>query len=54
MHVGSATVPPQATMTGAPERAEGPGPDRDGDADDRTSVKSATTPGVGQKVDINA
>ncbi|NVO14038.1 MAG: hypothetical protein HXX10_08375 [Rhodoplanes sp.] len=43
-------------MPTAPERAEAPGPDRDGDSDDRGAVQAqpvqaATAPGTGQVVD---
>jgi hypothetical protein len=41
-----------------PERAEGPGPDHDGDADDaggvQASVQSAPAPGTGTIVDKTA
>lgn len=44
-----------ATMAKAPEAAEGPGPNRDGDSDDRSgAVKSATAAGVGNLVDVSA
>ncbi len=42
-------------MPKAPEAAEGPGPDHDGDSDDSgAAVKSATAAGVGQSVDVKA
>mgnify|MGYP003352386541 FL=1 len=39
-----------------PERMEGPGPDRDGDADDavKAPVQAAPAPGTGQVVDKTA
>lgn len=38
-----------------PEAVEGPGPDHDGDGDDKGgAVKAATAPGIGSKVDVNA
>jgi hypothetical protein len=40
-----------AALVRTPESAEGPGPDHDGDSDDKAVAKSATTPGVGQLVD---
>ena len=50
--VGSAHAAPIG-----PERAEGPGPDNDGDADDigaATPVQAAPAPGTGQLVDKTA
>jgi len=43
-----------AAMSKASEKTEGPGPDNDGDADDKAPVKSATAPGVGSVVDMSA
>jgi len=44
-----------AAMMKTPEAAEGPGPDHDGDKDDRAAaVQSATPPGVGKLVDTSA
>jgi hypothetical protein len=49
-----------SSVTRAPEAAERPGPDHDGDGDDSLSVSSqsgamsATTPGVGSKVNTLA
>jgi len=40
-----------AALVRTPESAEGPGPDHDGDSDDKAVAKSATAPGVGQLVD---
>ena len=41
-----------------PETKEGPGPDRDGDADDKSAISrqpvSATPPGMGRAVDTAA
>jgi len=48
------SAPPVAALSKPPEKAEGPGPDHDGDADDKGAVKSATAPGVGSAVDISA
>jgi hypothetical protein len=54
MQIGNVGASPNvAAMMKTPEAAEGRGPDRDGDADDKT-VKSATAPGVGSKVDVTA
>jgi hypothetical protein len=51
--VGSAPVMPTGT-----EKAEGPGPDHDGDADDggsvQASVQAAPPPGAGTVVDKTA
>jgi hypothetical protein len=50
--IGAAPPPPIT-----PERAEGPGPDHDGDRDDVAApppVKAAPTPGTGLLVDITA
>ncbi len=52
--VGSAHVMPTATGL---EKAEGPGPDHDGDADDsgvKASVQAAPVPGTGVVVDKTA
>ena len=44
-----------AAMAKPMEAAEGPGPDHDGDSDDKgAAVKSATAPGVGGVVDQTA
>jgi len=49
-----------SSVARAPEAAEGPGPDHDGDSDDSSSVSSqgsvlsATAPGVGAKVNLLA
>ena len=43
-----------AAATKVPEAHEGPGPDRDGDGDDKGGVKSATAPGVGGLLDVSA
>ena len=44
-----------AAMAKTREAAEGPGPDHDGDKDDKgAAVKSATAPGVGTVVDKTA
>jgi len=54
MQVGNVGSPTISTLIPKPaESAESPGPDRDGDSDD-TSIKSATAPGVGAKVDTTA
>jgi hypothetical protein len=53
--VGSSPVQPTT-----PERAEGPGPDHDGDSDDNgvskaaPAVQAAPTPGTGLKVNKSA
>jgi hypothetical protein len=50
--VGSAQTAPIT-----PEKAEGPGPDHDGDADDggvKASVQAAPAPGTGAVVDKTA
>ncbi len=52
--VGSVHVMPMATGS---EKAEGPGPDHDGDADDsgvKASVQAAPVPGTGVVVDKTA
>ena len=53
-----ATVSAMQTMAAAtkvPEAAEGPGPDHDGDGDDKGgAVKSATARGVGGLLDVSA
>ena len=56
MHIGSTgSQPVLSVMARTPEAAEGPGPDRDGDADDKgAAVSSATALGVGQTVDVKA
>ncbi len=56
MQVESAgSMQSMAAMMKARETAEGPGPDHDGDSDDRSgAVKSATAPGVGNLVDVSA
>ena len=44
-----------AVMAKTREATEGPGPDRDGDSDDKSAaVKSAVAPGVGGAVDKTA
>jgi hypothetical protein len=44
-----------AVMPKAPESKEAPGPDHDGDGDDKgAAVQSATAPGVGKTVDVKA
>ena len=44
-----------AAMAKTREATEGPGPDRDGDSDDKsTAVKSTVAPGVGGVVDKTA
>ena len=51
--VGSSAL--ASIMPKVPEAVEGPGPDHDGDSDDKNaSVKSATASGVGKTVDITA
>ncbi|MDE3114939.1 MAG: hypothetical protein KGL26_04980 [Pseudomonadota bacterium] len=49
MHIASVgSMPQAAAATKTPEATEGPGPDHDGDSDDKgAAVKSATAPGVG-------
>jgi hypothetical protein len=51
--VGAVSTPPVMS-----ERMEGPGPDRDGDADDagavQAPVQAAPAPGTGQVVDKTA
>jgi len=56
MQVGSVSSPPTpAVMTKTPEAAERPGPDHDGDSDDKgAAVKSAVASGVGSVVDKTA
>lgn len=55
MQVASVGSAMQANVAKTPEVAEGPGPDHDGDSDDKgSSVKSLTAPGVGGQVDITA
>jgi hypothetical protein len=55
MHIASVgSMPNVAAMTKAPESTEGPGPDHDGDSDDKGVAKSATAPGVGSLVDTIA
>jgi hypothetical protein len=48
------SMPNLAAVNKTPETAEGPGPDHDGDSDDKSAVKSATAPGVGSLVDTTA
>jgi hypothetical protein len=55
MSVGAVGSQPVIPIGG--ERAEGPGPDHDGDADDggvKTPVQAAPAPGTGQVVDKTA
>jgi hypothetical protein len=56
MHIASVgSNPAIAAMTKSSERAEGPGPDHDGDSDDKGgALKSATARGVGSLVDTTA
>ena len=55
MHIASVgSVPANVVMPKVPEAAEGPGPDHDGDSDDKGAVRSATAAGVGQAVDVTA
>jgi hypothetical protein len=56
MQIGSiATLPNAAATTKTPEAAERPGPDHDGDSDDKgAAVKSAVASGVGKVVDKTA
>jgi len=56
MHIASVgSMLNAAAMTKTPEAMEGPGPDHDGDGDDKgAAVKSATAPGVGGLVDTTA
>jgi hypothetical protein len=56
MHIVSVgSMPNVAPMTRSSEAAEGPGPDHDGDSDDKGgAVKSAMAPGVGSVVDATA
>ncbi len=56
MHIASVgSMPQAAAATKTPEATEGPGPDHDGDSDDKgAAVKSATAPGVGGLVDTTA
>ena len=55
MQVASVGSAMQANVAKTPEVAEGPGPDHDGDSDDKgSSVKSLTAPGVGGQVAIPA
>jgi len=56
MLIGSVGANPAvAAMTRTPERAEAPGPDHDGDSDDKSgALKSATAKGVGNLVDTTA
>ena len=49
-----ASIPNVATMGSAPESRETPGPDHDGDSDDKSVAKSAISPGVGSLVDTSA
>jgi len=45
----------RAALLDAPESKEAPGPDRDGDGDDKgAAAQSATPPGVGNAVDVKA
>jgi hypothetical protein len=47
--------PAHAIMPKVPESVEGPGPDHDGDADDKSvAANSPTAPGVGKAVDTKA
>ena len=41
-------------MAKTSEGAEAPGPDHDGDSDDKATIKSATAPGVGTLLDTSA
>lgn len=56
MHIASAGAQPvQSVMPKVPESVEGPGPDHDGDADDKgVTTQSLTAPGVGNAVDTKA
>jgi hypothetical protein len=66
MHIASAAgfSPPLSHTTHAPptrEAGEAPGPDHDGDGDDKgaraasaASAKSPTMPGVGTQIDVKA
>ncbi|MGE5165090.1 MAG: hypothetical protein ACM3IH_13840 [Sphingobacteriales bacterium] len=52
-----AAIGPAHTAPVSPERAEGPGPDHDGDADDvglQPSIQAAPAPGTGVVVDKKA
>ena len=46
--VGASAI--SALMLKPQEAVEGPGPDHDGDGDEKGGVKSATAPGVGAKI----
>ena len=48
------SMPNLAAVSKTPESLEGPGPDHDGDSDDKSAAKSATAPGVGSLVDTTA
>lgn len=50
--LGHATTP--TNVQRVPERVEGPGPDRDNDGDEKTSVKSSLAANLGKVVDTTA
>jgi hypothetical protein len=52
---GSSAATISAVMPKPPESKEAPGPDHDGDGDDKgAAVQSATAAGVGKTVDVKA
>jgi len=52
---GSSSATISMVMPKPPESKEAPGPDHDGDSDDKgAAVQSATPPGVGKTVDVKA
>ena len=55
MQIASIGSTPNITcLPRMPESVEGPGPDHDGDSDDKGIVKSPTAIGVGSLVDATA
>ena len=52
---GSSAATISAVMPKPPESKEAPGPDHDGDGDDKgVAAQSATAPGVGKTIDVKA